>query len=120
MTCGELCSLSIGYSFPRIWVPGVGFELRRGPMERRSEAADDVAHLVFAPRTQRRRSEVAQPHDRQGVGDHRLFVWRVDDTHHVVASLRPPNMLDLATEGPGEDRKSTRLNSSHSQSSYAV
>src|SRR5688572_32511875 len=32
----------------------------------------------------------------------------------------PPLTLALSPEGRGEDRKSTRLNSSHSQISYAV
>jgi hypothetical protein len=35
---------------------------------------------------------------RQGVRDHRLLVWRRDDAHHVVASLGPPDVLELAVK----------------------
>src|SRR5688572_31777333 len=40
----------------------------------------------------------------------------------TVAGLRPdlPALLTRIRQGPLEDRKSTRLNSSHSQISYAV
>src|SRR2546430_10523460 len=54
-----------------------------------------------------------------------------DDVHAVRRRVREPHLLGSATEQTGEqlapalhqgdeDRKSTRLNSSHSQISYAV
>ncbi len=42
--------------------------------------------------------EVAQPEHGEGVRDHRLLVGRVDDAHHVVSTLGPPDVLELAAE----------------------
>src|SRR2546430_13203378 len=61
-------------------------------------------------------------HDALPISDHRS---RVGDLRVVLGGLVPPRgMVDAFSRGAGghekKDRKSTRLNSSHSQNSYAV
>src|SRR2546427_5968287 len=52
---------------------------------------------------------------------HHLLARLVERQHRVVVHLElPPVNLGLKQVGQGGDRKSTRLNSSHSQISYAV
>src|SRR2546427_8478727 len=57
------------------------------------------------------RSQCASCHGATGGGDGPLA---------KSLSVRPPALADLAVLGRFTDRKSTRLNSSHSQISYAV
>src|SRR2546430_5219227 len=47
-----------------------------------------------------------------------LPIWLLEEAD--VAPLRPPNGLTFSRKPRERDRKSTRLNSSHSQISYAV
>src|SRR2546427_1520557 len=54
-----------------------------------------------------------------------VLVVRADSAHKSLADIisfarENPGKLNYGTSGPGRDRKSTRLNSSHSQISYAV
>src|SRR2546428_3350352 len=49
-----------------------------------------------------------------------LFRSRLRGTDAVVDARIRRGVLDLAAAGVGRDRKSTRLNSSHDQISYAV
>src|SRR5699024_12741832 len=56
--------------------------------------------------------------DDAGSGDHRDLHFRVDLRRSVQPDDLP--LRPVAVHGPGGDRKSTRLNSSHVSISYAV
>src|SRR2546430_7982481 len=76
-----------------------------------SESTRRISALSSTTRTLGRRSE------KDGIGAHR------PDFHPAVRHVEPHRASRAATHGlahDGEDRKSTRLNSSHSQISYAV
>src|SRR2546427_3372576 len=49
-----------------------------------------------------------------------IFGWRVDEAQKRIDALNQALALQQARYEDNQDRKSTRLNSSHSQISYAV
>src|SRR2546427_4281454 len=67
------------------------------------------------------RRQIAEPEPRLGVGPACREQQRVPGVGRVAVEVRPEHAaVHAQREWQAQDRKSTRLNSSHSQISYAV
>src|SRR5690606_39824868 len=80
-------------------------------------------HLHLPPLPTRRSSDLPLRPAGLGAGPAELLVGldpHLPDLHHPLRHLAHHGLFPLHPPGAGGDRKSTRLNSSHVKSSYAV